>query len=404
MLQKALIFLADGMADLPLKQLGGKTPLEKVDTPAMDAIAEKGSSGTFLTLPDGLPTSSDVANMSVLGFYPEKNYPGRGPIETVSQNIPLEKNDIAWRCNLVTVRDDGILIDYSAGHIDNRISRQVILDMQSEFGNEDVSFYPGVSYRNLLVLHGDQFSDKVDYHKPDSSQGIHIDQLKLTPADNSPEANHTVDFLNRLSERTAEFLRFHPLNKDSQSPATHIWAWSPGRKPALTPFSDCYPGKKGAIISAVDVIKGLGKCTGMTVIEVPGATGYVDTNYEGKARAAIEALKTHDFVYLHVEAIDECSHEGNLDLKMQAIADFDRRIVAPVLAALKDENINFAVLPDHPVPIEIRKHTTDPVPVAICGPGIKPDEVQKFSESEASKGRLGFMQGDQLMKILLGIS
>lgn len=398
---KALIFLADGMADLPLEQLGNKTPLEAVDTPAMDSIAAKGSSGTFLTLPEGLPTSSDVANMSVLGLYPEHNYPGRGAIEAVSQGIELAEDDVAWRCNLVTVSPEGVMADYSAGHIDDEVSKQLIADLQAEFGSDKVSFYPGVSYRNLLVLHGTEFSPEVYYYKPDSSHGINIEDLPWTALNDSVEAEHTVDFLNDLFSETADFLAKHPLNAGKDSPASHIWPWSPGRRPDLESFSDRFQGKSAAVISAVDVIRGIGKCTDMDVIIVPGATGYIDTNYAGKAAAAIEAIKTHDFVYLHVEAIDECSHEGNLELKMQAIADFDSQIVAPVLEALKDEDIIFAVLPDHPVPIELRKHTRTPVPLAICGSGIACDDVKVFSENEAPKGKLGFLKGDELMRIIL---
>ena len=400
-MSKALIFLADGMADHPLKELGGKTPLEAVNTPAMDSIAAKGSSGTFLTLPPGLPTSSDVANMSVMGFYPEVNYPGRGPIEAVSQGIELGADDVAWRCNLVTVSPEGIMADYSAGHIDDKVSRQLIADLQAEFGNDKVTFYPGVSYRNLLVLHGKEFSASVDYHKPDSSHGIHVKDLPWTALDDSTEAAHTVEFLNDLFAKTAEFLASHSLNTGKESPASHIWPWSPGKRPNLEEFSKRYPGKTAAVISAVDVIQGIGKCSGMEVIKVPGATGYIDTNYEGKAEAALDALKRHDFVYLHVEAIDECSHEGNLELKMQAIADFDSRIVAPVLKALENEDVIFAVLPDHPVPIELRKHTRTPVPVAVCGKGIGCDDIKVFSETEAPKGALGFMKGDELMRLLL---
>jgi len=398
---KALIFLADGMADLPLEKFGGKTPLEAVSTPAMDSIAAKGSSGTFLTLPEGLPTSSDVANMSVLGLCPEVNYPGRGPIEAVSQSIELDENDVAWRCNLVTVSNEGVMADYSAGHIDDEVSKQLIADLQAEFGSDKLTFYPGVSYRNLLVLHGSEFSAEVDYYKPDSSHGINIEDLHWAALDDSAEAEHTVDFLNDLFAETSEFLAKHPLNAGKESPANHIWPWSPGKRPSLESFSERYQGKSGAVISAVDVIRGIGKCTDMDVIIVPGVTGYIDTNYAGKAAAAIEAIKTHDFVYLHVEAIDECSHEGNLELKMQAIADFDSKIVAPVLEALKDEDVIFAVLPDHPVPIELRKHTRIPVPIAICGPGIECDDIKVFSETEAPKGKLGFMKGDELMKILL---
>ncbi|MCP3968339.1 MAG: cofactor-independent phosphoglycerate mutase [Lentisphaerae bacterium] len=400
---KSLIFLADGMADHNLDQLGGKTPLEAASTPAMDSIAANGCCGTFLTLPEGLPTSSDVANMSVLGFYPEKNYPGRGPIEAVSQGVELAPDDVAWRCNLVTISPDGIMEDYSAGHIDNEVSRQLIDDLQQEFGCSALTFINGVSYRNLLVLHGKEFSDKVNYHKPDSSHGSHISDLQWTPADDSHEAAFTVKFLNDLFKRTAEFLAKHPLNKGKSSPASHIWPWSPGHKPALTPFSERYSGKTGAIISAVDVIKGLGKCAEMDVIEVPGATGYIDTNYAGKAEAAIKALQKHDFIYLHVEAIDECSHEGNLELKLKAIEDFDAKIVAPVLAACKDMDINFAVMPDHPVPIELRKHTRTPVPVAIMGPAVGTDEIKTYSENLAPQGTLGFMKGDEIMKLLMGL-
>ncbi len=400
---KGIIFLADGMADLPLEELGGKTPLEAADTPAMDAIAAGGASGTFLTLPEGLPTSSDVANMSVLGFYPERNYPGRGPIEAVSQGIPLETDDIAWRCNLVTISPDGILLDFSAGHIDNGTSARLVADLQQEFGSSKVSFHPGVSYRNLLVLHGSEFSDKIEYFKPDSSQGIHIDELRLSPRTGDAKAAHTVKFLEDLFARTARFLDSHPLNRGKAAPASHIWPWSPGRKPSLLPFSERYSGRTGAVISAVDVIKGLAKCAGMDVIEVPGATGFIDTNYAGKVKAALNALKTHDFVYLHVEAIDECSHMGDLSLKMRAIADFDSKIVAPVMKALENEPVIFAVLPDHPVPIKLRQHTTTPVPVAVCGPGINPDGIRRFTESEALKGSLGLMKGDQLMRMVMSL-
>ncbi|WP_294505158.1 cofactor-independent phosphoglycerate mutase [uncultured Victivallis sp.] len=399
--RKAVIFLADGMADEPLEELGGKTPLEAVDTPAMDSIAKRGVSGTFLTLPEGLPTSSDVANMSVLGYYPEKNYPGRGPIEAVSQGIRLADDDVAFRCNLVYVSPDGVLRDYSAGHVDNETAAKLMAALQEKFGNDDVTFHSGVSYRNLLVLHGRKFSDKVNYFKPDSSQDIPLAELPLTPADDSPEAAYTVEFLNRLCALAAAFLASHELNAGKASPANCIWPWSPGRRPNLPKFSEVYEGRRGAIISAVDVIKGIGKCSDMTVIEVPGATGFIDTNYAGKVSAALAALKDHDLVYLHVEAIDECSHLGDLKLKMQAISDFDSKIVAPVLKALEGKPVNFAVLPDHPVPIKLRKHTRTPVPVAICGPEIEPDAVEKFSETLAPTGKLGFLKGNQLVRKLL---
>ena len=400
-MRKAVIFLADGMADLPIAELGGRTPLEFAETPAMDAIAREGASGTFFTLPDGLPTSSDVANMSVLGFYPEKNYPGRGPIEAVSQGIDLGPDDIAWRCNLVTVSPDGILLDYSSGHLEEARARTLMNDLEKTFGSDKVTFYPGVSYRNLLVLHGKEFSDKVAYHKPDSSQGVAVTELRLKPLDGSAEARHTVEFLEALALRTDEFLRNHPLNRGCESPANAIWPWSPGRKPRLKTFAERYAGKRGAIVSAVDVVKGIGRCAGMTVLEVPGATGFIDTNYEGKVAAALKALEDHDLVYVHVEAIDECSHMGDLQLKLRAIRDFDQRIVAPVRAALRGDAVNFAILPDHPVPLSLRKHTTTPVPLAVCGACVKPDRVASYGESAALQGDLGRLKGDELVKLLL---
>ncbi len=399
--RKAIIFLPDGMADDPLPELDGRTPLEAAATPAMDSIAKEGRNGTFLTLPPGLPTSSDVANMSVLGFRPELNYPGRGPIEAASRGIELGPDDVAFRCNLVYASSDGVLRDYSAGHIDNEVSAQLMNDLERALGNEKVTFHPGVSYRNLLVLHGREFSDRVNYFKPDSSQDMPLSELCSTPADDSEAAARTVAFLHELEARAAEFLAAHPLNAKKTSPANRIWPWSPGRKPALSTFSERYAGRTGAVISAVDVIRGIGKCTGMAVIDVPGVTGFIDTNYEGKAAAAIEAIEKYDLVYLHVEAVDECSHMGDLKLKLQAIEQFDARIVAPVRAALAGREINFAVLPDHPVPIHLRKHTRTPVPLAVCGPRFAPDAIGSFSERLAPSGELGRLDTDQLVRLLL---
>ena len=404
MKHKAIIFLADGMADDPLAELGGKTPLEYANTPGMDSIARNGCSGTFKTLPEGLPTSSDVANMSVLGYYPERNYPGRGPIEATAQGIELGPDDVAWRCNLVYASDDGVLRDYSAGHISEEDAAALMKALQDEFGSDEVTFYSGVSYRNLLILHGKRFSDKVNYFKPDSSQDIPLDQLYLSPADDSKEAADTVAFLRNLEEKAAKFLAAHPVNAGKAAPGNRIWPWSPGRRPKLPQFNIQYKTKIGAIISAVDVIKGIGRCSGMTVLHVPGATGFVDTNYKGKAEAALAALDTHDFVYLHVEAIDECSHMGDLKLTLRAIEEFDKYIVSPVLKALEGRNdVNVAVLPDHPVPIKLRQHTTTPVPVAAMGPDFVPDEITSYSETLAPAGNLGALEGDGLIRRLLGI-
>jgi 2,3-bisphosphoglycerate-independent phosphoglycerate mutase len=399
---KSIIFLADGMADEPLKELGDKTPLEAVDTPYMDSIAAKGASGTFLTLPDGFPTSSDVANMSVLGYDLPTCYTGRGPLEAASMGIELGKEDIAFRCNLVEV-SDGILQDYSAGHIETGRSRKIMNDLESHFGSDKISFHPGVSYRNLIVLHGKEFSEKILFHKPDSSQGEQLKDLLLEPKGDSKEAAHTVGFLQDIIQKTSGFLASHETNRNVGHPANMIWPWSPGRKPELQPFSEKYSGVKGAVISAVDVIFGLAICSKMDVIRVPGATGFTDTNYKGKAEAAVKALKDHDFIYLHVEAIDECSHMGDLKLKMQAIKDFDSKIVGPVMSALKGQDITFAVLPDHPVPIKLRKHTRTPVPFAICGKHITPDSLKTYSETLAPQGGLGYFKGDGLMKLVLAV-
>ena len=397
---KSIIFLADGMADEPIKELGDRTPLEAVNTPFMDSIAAKGASGTFLTLPAGFPTSSDVANMSVLGYDLPTCYTGRGPLEAASMGIRLGKEDVAFRCNLIEV-SGGILQDYSAGHIEISRSRKIMNDLERHFGSDKISFHPGVSYRNLIVLHGNEFSEKVFFHKPDSSQGKKLKDLVLKPDDDSEEAAYTAGFLNELVQKTADFLASHEMNRKIEHPANLIWPWSPGRKPKLQPFSEKYSGVKGAVISAVDVIFGLAICSKMDVIRVPGATGFIDTNYKGKAEAAVKALKDHDFVYLHVEAIDECSHMGDLELKMQAISDFDSKIVGPVVSALKGKDITFAVLPDHPVPIKLRKHTRTPVPFAICGKHIIPDSLKAYSETLAPKGSLGHFKGDGLMRLIL---
>jgi 2,3-bisphosphoglycerate-independent phosphoglycerate mutase len=401
-MSKTILFLVDGAADDPLPELGGKTPIEYAATPSMDRIAREGASGTFLTLPEGHATSSDVANMSVLGYDLDQFYCGRGPLEAMSQGIDLQPTDVAFRCNLVYA-DGDTLVDYSGGHIAHADSVPLMKDLAATYNCDAFSFYPGVSYRNLLVLHGAQFCDRVAYNKPDASQGMHIPDIVLRPRDDSPEAAHTAAFVNQLQADTRAFLEAHPINADRKAPANLVWPWSPGHRPAMTPFAEKY-GARGAIISAVDVIFGLGVCADMEIIHVEGATGFVDTNYEGKADAAVEALARNDFVYVHVEAIDECGHMGDLPLKMQAIEDVDRRLMARVFAALEGQDITYAVLPDHPVPVHQRIHTRDPVPVSICGAHITPDACETYSERVAPTGSLGFMKGDELMRKVLNCS
>ena len=386
--QKTIIFLADGMADEPIAALNGKTPLQAAHTPYMDSIASQGRSGTLLTLPKDFPTSSDVANMSVLGCDLRTEFCGRGVLEAASQGIPLTKADVAFRVNLVTVAKDGTLADYSGGHIDQKQAEQHIQELNDALATDKIRFHPGVSYRNLLILSGEEFSAEVQCDKPDDSPGKPVSEH--LPRAKIPQGAHTATVLNDLIAKAAKVLERHAANA--------IWPWSPGRAGAMKTLRERY-GISGAVISAVDVIKGLGRCLGMDVVNVPGATGYTDTNYEGKAKAAIEAIKTHDLVYLHVEAIDEVSHEQDAMRKVAAIEDFDARIVRPVMKAC-GKGVRYVVLPDHPVPVALGRHTRTPVPVAMCGPDIVPDNVETFDEFAAPCGALGVLFGEELMETL----
>ncbi len=387
---KTVLFLGDGMADEPIAELGGRTPLQAAATPNMDAIARAGRSGTLLTLPAGFPTSSDVANMSVLGCDLTTELCGRGPLEAASQGIKLGPDNIAFRMNLVSVDKDGILRDFSGGHIAQADAAEAIRLLNEALGNDLIRFYPGVSYRNLLILSGPQFSVEISYDKPDDNHGQPV--AKHLPRTKSAEGQFTAALLRDLIARAAEVLEGREANG--------IWPWSGGKAGAIHNICQRY-GIKAAVISAVDVINGLGSCMGMDVIKVPGATGYIDTNYEGKADAAVQALADgYDFVYVHVEAIDEVSHAQDLKLKLKAIEDFDKRLVGRVMKAA-GPSVAYCVLPDHPVPIAIGKHTRTPVPVAVCQPGVPPDGVQTFDEVAAPKGALGYLKGSGLMDLLL---
>ena len=398
---KTIIFLGDGMADEPVPELGGKTPLQYANTPAMDSIARDGSSGTLLTLPPGFPTSSEVANMSVLGCDLATEYCGRGPLEAAGRHIALGPDDKAFRLNLVTVKD-GLLRDYSGGHIDQASADELIRALNANFAGPAVHFYPGVSYRTILVLSGPDFSHRVKTEKPDDNHGE--DMADHMPSALEPDAEATSFFLRKLMKEAPAVLEACEVNRkraaQGKPMANGVWPWSGGKVGSLKTLKEKY-GIAGAVISAVDVIVGLGRVLGMDVIHVPGATGYIDTNYEGKADAAIEALKTHDFVYLHLEAIDEVSHEKDLQNKIRAIENFDRRVIGRVLAAV-GQGVNAAVLPDHPVPVAIGKHTRLPVPVAVRMAGRAPDAVQTFDEIACKQGSLGAMQNGDLMNLLFG--
>lgn len=399
MVNKTIIFLGDGMADESIAELGNKTPLQYAKTPAMDTIARTGVSGSLLTLPDQFPTSSEVANMSVLGCDLATEYRGRGPLEAAGQGLELLPGDNAFRLNLTSVKD-GILTDFSGGHVDQDSAEQIIDVLNKKYANDYINFYPGVSYRNLLILSGSDYSSDIKAEKPDDNQGERVEDHM--PTATNPGARKTLEFLTRIIREAPSMLEECSCNQikmhNNMPMANGVWPWSGGVAGSFKTLREKY-GISGAVISAVDVIRGLGKCLGMDVINVEGATGYIDTNYEGKADAAIEAIKTHDLVYLHLESIDEVSHEQNLKYKIQAIEDFDSKIVGKVLSATGN-NINMVVLPDHPVPVAHGKHTRTPVPVAARIAGRTPDSVVHFDEFSCLNGSLGPMVNGDLMNIL----
>ena len=387
---KTVLFLGDGMADEPIESLGGKTPLEAASTPWMDKIAREGRCGTFLTLPEGFPTSSDVANMSVMGGDLATELCGRGPLEAASMGLKLGPDDVAFRMNLVSVGDDGTLKDFSAGHIGEMAQKEAIALLNEHLGTDKIRFYAGVSYRNIIILSGPEFSAAVAYDKPDDNHGNPVaDHL---PHAKSPEGEFTAATLRNIIARAAEILKGRQANG--------VWPWSGGKAGAIHSIAQRY-GIRGAVVSAVDVINGLGRVMGLDVIKVPGATGYIDTNYEGKADAAIKALQDgYDFVYVHIESTDEVSHEQRLDLKLKAIEDFDSRLIGRVMSALGD-SVAYCVMPDHPVPLRLGKHTRTPVPFAVCQPGNTPDAVTAYGEAAALNGALGALKGGELMDLLL---
>ena len=386
---QTVLFLGDGMADELVAGLGNRTPLQAANTPNMDLIARNGRSGTMLTLPDGFPTSSDVANMSVLGCDLARELCGRGPLEAASQGIKLGPNDVAFRMNFVTVDADGILRDFSGGHISQKDADEAVALLNAKLGTDKIRFYSGVSYRNLLVFSGEEFNADVAYGKPDDNHGNPV--AEHLPRATSPAGEHTVAVMRDVTARAAEVLKGREANA--------IWLWSGGKAGAIHNICQRY-NIRAAVISAVDVINGLGSCMGMDVIKVAGATGYIDTNYEGKADAVLKALKDgYDFVYAHVEAIDEVSHAQDVNLKIKAIEDFDSRLVGRVMKGAGD-GVAYVVLPDHPVPLATGKHTRTPVPVAVWQPGVTPDGVQTFDEVAAPQGALGLLKGSALMDLL----
>jgi len=391
---KYLVIVGDGMADCPLEELQGKTPLQVAHKPNMDEIAAKGRCGLLMTIPKGMEAGSDIANLSILGYDPRKYYTGRGPLEAASIGVELGKNDLAFRCNLIT--DEGERIkDYCADHITTEEARKLIKEVGTAFAGVG-EFYPGISYRHLFVLR----NSTVELHctPPHDALGRKIPRYLI-----KPKSDTTVKKLNQMILDSKKALAEHEVNlkriEAGKNPANMIWLWGQGKRPKMEPLKKKY-GVSGAVISAVDLLKGIGVYAGMEVINVPGATGYYDTNYEGKAKYALKALEKKDYVYVHVESIDEASHAGDVEMKIKTIEDFDRRLVGKLLNGLEGE-YKIAVLPDHFTPIKVMTHTKEPVPFAIYSPMDKSDDVKKFDEASAREGSLGLIEGEEFMKLLL---
>ncbi|HHT9124676.1 MAG TPA: cofactor-independent phosphoglycerate mutase [Candidatus Brocadiia bacterium] len=401
---KYCIIIPDGMADYPQERLGGRTPLEAAKTPGMDFIAENGQIGVVQTIPDGFTPGSDIANLSLLGYDPNKYFTGRAPLEAVNIGVKLGKDDWAFRCNFVTVNDD-IMADFSAGHISTKEADTLISLLNEKLSpvcragtgrNESIKFYTGTSYRHLMVYHG---SLKMDMKcmPPHDIVGQSIKE-------NLPRGNGS-EMLIELMARSQAILDGHEINKVridlKENPANMIWLWGQGQKPSMPGFRQRY-GISGAVITAVDLVKGIARLIGWDVINVPGATGYLDTDYAAKGKYAIEALKNHDLVVVHVEATDEASHEGNLQEKIFAIQNIDEKIISPILEAGRDlKNLRIMVLPDHYTPIEKKTHSREPVPFAIGGDGVEEGLGLPFTEANAQRSKLFIEHGHELMEYFL---
>lgn len=402
---KHIIILGDGMADWPIKLLNDKTLLQYADTPNMDRLAKLGRNGRLKTVADGFHPGSEVANLSILGYDLSKVYEGRGPLEAANIGVDLQPGDMAMRCNIICV-DGEIIKNHSAGHITTEEADILIKFLQEKLGNEDIHFYTGVQYRHLLVIKGG--NKNLDCTPPHDVPLQPFKPLMIKPV--CAEAKDTADLLNNLIIESQELLKNHPLNlkriSEGKDPANSIWPWSPGYRPKMDALSYVFPQiKNGSVISAVDLINGIGYYAGLKRIRVEGATGLYNTNYENKANAAINELKKNDFVYLHIEASDEAGHEGDMALKLKTIENLDKRIVGPVYNAVKDwdEQVAIALLPDHPTPCEHRTHTAEPVPFAMWYRGIEPDEVEMFNEVDACNGSYGLLKENEFMNEFMNL-
>jgi len=400
---KYIVLVGDGMGDKPMEDLGGKTVLEAAKIPNMNYIAEKGKAGLTNMIPAKMLPASDVANLAILGYNPKKYYTGRGPLEAANMGIDLQENEVAFRCNLVTVSDDR-MADYSAGHISNEEARSIIEELNSKLGTEDIKFYPGISYRHLVVFKCKDKDEEEQFVKarcvpPHDIAGKMI--YRFLPG-LSPKA----EVLKKLMSESKKILSNHEVNRVrvdlKENPANMIWLWGQGVKPFMPKFSKLYH-VEGSIISAVDLIKGIGRIIGLDVIDVPGATGYYDTNYLGKAEYAIDSLKRKDFVFVHVEAPDEAGHNGDLREKIYSIEKFDKFVVGSVLNHFKSSNEEFRimVLSDHATPVALKTHSRDYVCFAMYGTDIEPDTIKYFNEKEARLSKFRIDKGHELMEFFI---
>jgi 2,3-bisphosphoglycerate-independent phosphoglycerate mutase len=398
---KYLLIIGDGMADYPVPELDNRTPLQVAYKPNMDAIAAKGRNGLLRTAHEDLKPGSDTAILSVLGYDPRRYYTGRGALEAVSRGIDLKENDTAFRCNLITEKN-GILVDYSADHITSRDSSKLIEALKKTLEKPNaLEFFSGLDYRHFLILRNSPNSLQIECTPPHDAVGAEISTV--LPKAKSPEAEKTANLLREAILKSKKILESHPVNvsreKSGKKPGNMIWPWGGGKKPSMPSFKEKY-GLEAAVISAVDLVKGIGIYTGMKIIDVPGATGREDTNYEGKADYALKALEDNDLVFIHVEAPDEAGHAKDYKLKVKTIEDLDKRLLGRILKGLK-EPYAIAVLPDHPTPIRVGTHTKDPVPFAIQSPFLEADGVQKFDEFSAANGAFGLTKQESLITLLI---
>lgn len=399
---KYIIILGDGMADEPIASLHNKTCLQAANKPNIDKVAAMGRCGMLDTIPEGFAPGSEIANLSVLGYDVPKVFEGRGSLEAASMGVAIDEGEMAMRCNLICIAD-GKIKNHSAGHISNEEAEELILFLQKELGNEQINFFPGVSYRHLLKLKGGRKELKCT--PPHDVTGTPFAEVMIQAE--TEEAKASADLLNDLILRSQKLLEHHPVNLKraaaGKDKANSIWPWSPGYKPEMKTLMELYGLKSGSVISAVDLIRGIGVYAGLKVIEVEGITGLYNTNYEGKAQAAIEALRTNDFVYLHIEASDEAGHEGDVDLKIKTIEYLDYRVVQPILeeVASWDEPVTIAILPDHPTPCAIKTHTNKPVPFVIYRTNEAGDAVQQYDEFACEKGSYGLLRGMEFMQTLI---